>query len=433
MIERYSRPEMTNLWKAETQYATWLDVELAALEGLERIGSAPAGSATAVRQRARIDVNKIRELERETRHEVIAFLRSIEEAVGDGANYLHFGMTSSDVVDTALAITLSRACEILLDDLETLSQTIKARAIEHRHTLCLGRTHGRGAEPTTFGLKLMTHYCEVRRNIHRLRTAKAGIEFCKVSGAVGTYATVDPAVERYVAEAFGLAIEPVTGQAVPRDRHAMLFLTFAMIASAIERLAVEIRHLQFEEVDEIREPFWDCQQGSSAMPHKRNPILCENVTGLSRLIRSVVNPGLEDIVLWHERDITHSSVERVLFPTATILLDFVLHRLDLVIANIEIDSDRMRQNLERQRPLFASQNIMLTLIRTGLTRQQAYERTQRAMMNARAHLETMDDLAWTCIGNDLGLKHCELSELGNVESFLDKVNLIFDRAMREAK
>jgi adenylosuccinate lyase len=380
MISRYSRPEMAQIWAPETRFQIWLEIEIHALEAMAGLGLAPADAARAVRERGRFEIARIAEIEQETRHEVIAFLTDLAEHVGAEARFVHQGMTSSDVLDTCLAVQLNRAAEILLDDLEALLAALKARAFEHKMTLCIGRSHGIHAEPTTFGLKLAQAYAEFERNRDRLRQAQREIATCAISGAVGTFADVDPRVEAHVAEALGLEVEPISSQVIPRDRHAMFFATLAVIASSVERLAIEIRHLQRSEVGEAEEPFAAGQKGSSAMPHKRNPVLSENLTGLARLVRSAVVPALENVALWHERDISHSSVERVIAPDATVTLDFALERLTRLIAGLVVHRGAMARNLERLGGLVHSQRVLLALVQAGLSREDAYRLVQRNAM-----------------------------------------------------
>ena len=346
MIPRYARPEMTALWEAESRFSIWLEIETHAMDAMVKLGIVPADAAEAVRARGGFDVARIDEIEREVKHDVIAFLTSLAEHVGPEARFVHQGMTSSDVLDTCLNVQLVRAADILLTDMEALLAALKKRAFEHKMSACIGRSHGIHAEPTTFGLKLAQAYAEFDRNKSRLQAARAEIATCAISGAVGTFANIDPSVEAHVAEQMGLEAEPVSTQVIPRDRHAMFFATLGVIASSIERLAVEVRHLQRTEVLEAEEYFSEGQKGSSAMPHKRNPVLTENLTGLARLVRGMALPAMENVALWHERDISHSSVERMIGPDATITLDFALARLTGVIENLVVYPDRMQANLD---------------------------------------------------------------------------------------
>jgi adenylosuccinate lyase len=382
MIPRYSRPEMTRIWAAENRFRIWLEIEACACEAQAALGVIPEGAARAVRERGAFEIERIDEIERETRHDVIAFLTNLAEHVGAEARFVHQGMTSSDVLDTCLAVQLTRAADVLLADLDALLAALKRRAFEHKYTPTVGRSHGIHAEPTTFGLKLAGHYAEFARNRVRLAAARKEVATCKISGAVGTFANVDPAVEAHVAEKLGLEPEPISTQVIPRDRHAQFFMTLALIGAGVERLATEIRHLQRTELREAEEYFAPGQKGSSAMPHKRNPVLSENLTGLARLIRSTVVPALEDVALWHERDISHSSVERVIAPDATIALDFALARLTGLVDRLLVYPERMRQNLDALGGLVDSQRVLLALTQAGMSREDAYAAVQRHAMAA---------------------------------------------------
>src|SRR5512134_2720310 len=382
MIPRYSRPEMAALWEPSTRFRIWLEIEAHACDAQARLGVIPKEAAEAVWAKGAFEVERIDAIERETRHDVIAFLTNLAEHVGPEARFVHQGMTSSDVLDTCLAVQLSRAADILLADMDAILAALKRRAFEHKLTPCIGRSHGIHAEPTSFGLKLAGFYAEWRRNRERLTAARREIATCAISGAVGTFATIDPAVEEYVAEKMGLAIEPVSTQVIPRDRHAMFFATLGVIASSVERLALEIRHLQRTEVREAEEYFAEGQKGSSAMPHKRNPILTENLTGLARVVRAAVIPAMENVALWHERDISHSSVERFIGPDATITLDFALARLADVIDRLLVYPEAMRANLDRLRGLLFSQRVLLALTQSGVSREDAYRLVQRHAMAA---------------------------------------------------
>ena len=384
MVPRYSRPEMVDLWSAESRFRIWFEIEAHALDAMAELGTVPASAATAVwdwwATNPPIDVARIDAIEAVTRHDVIAFLTWVSENVGDEARFLHQGMTSSDVLDTALAVQLARATDILLADLDALLAVLERRAHEHKMTPTIGRSHGIHAEPVTFGLKLAEAHAEFARAKTRLLAARADIATCAISGAVGTFANIDPRVEAHVAAKLGLAIEPVSTQVIPRDRHAMYFATLGVIASSIERLATEIRHLQRTEVLEAEEYFAPGQKGSSAMPHKRNPVLTENLTGLARMVRSAVMPALENVALWHERDISHSSVERFIGPDATITLDFALHRLTGVIDKLLVYPARMQKNLDRMGGLVHSQRVLLALTQAGMSREDAYKAVQRNAM-----------------------------------------------------
>jgi len=386
MVPRYSRPEMTAIWSPENRYRIWFAIEVFAAEAMGRIGIIPADDARKIRAAfdadvlGEIDIAAIDEIEAVTRHDVIAFLTWAGGKMGPEARWLHQGMTSSDVLDTALAVQLKQAADLLLADLDALLDVLKRRALEHKLTPTIGRSHGIHAEPTSFGLKLAFAYAEFDRCRARLRLARDEVATCAISGAVGTFANVDPAVEAHVAAELGLTPEPISTQVIPRDRHAMFFATLGVIASSIERLAVEVRHLQRTEVLEAEEYFAPGQKGSSAMPHKRNPVLTENLTGLARVVRSAVTPALENVALWHERDISHSSVERFIGPDATITLDFALARLTQVIDKLVVYPDRMRRNLDRMGGLVHSQRVLLALTQAGLSREESYALVQRNAM-----------------------------------------------------
>ena len=380
MIPRYSRPVMSAIWEPQNRFRIWLEIETHAADALAAAGVIPKAAAKTIREKGGFDVARIDAIEREVKHDVIAFLTSVAEHVGPEARYLHQGMTSSDVLDTCLAVQLKQASDILLADLDALLAALKRRAIEHKMTPTIGRSHAIHAEPTTFGLKLAGHYAEFHRNRERLLRAREEIATCAISGAVGTFANVDPAVEAYVAEKLGLKVEPVSTQVIPRDRHAAFFATLAVIAAGIERLATEIRHLQRSEVREAEEYFSPGQKGSSAMPHKRNPVLSENLTGLARLVRAAVVPALENVTLWHERDISHSSVERVIAPDATIALDFALARAADLVERLVVYPEAMRANLDRLGGLVHSQRVLLALTQAGMSREDAYRAVQRNAM-----------------------------------------------------
>jgi adenylosuccinate lyase len=384
MVPRYSRPAMTALWEPEARFRIWFEIEAHATEALAELGVVPKSAAEALwawwATDPKIDVAAIDAIEAVTKHDVIAFLTWVAEQVGDEARFMHQGMTSSDVLDTCLAVQLARASDLLLDDLDQLLEVLKRRAHEHKLTPTIGRSHGIHAEPVTFGLKLAEAYAEFSRARARLVAARADIATCAISGAVGTFANIDPLVERHVADKLGLTVEPVSTQVIPRDRHAMYFATLGVIASSIERLATEIRHLQRTEVLEAEEYFSPGQKGSSAMPHKRNPVLTENLTGLARMVRSAVAPALENVALWHERDISHSSVERFIGPDATITLDFALARLTGVVDKLLVYPERMQRNLDRMGGLVHSQRVLLALTQAGGTREDAYRLVQRNAM-----------------------------------------------------
>jgi len=380
MIPRYSRPEMVKIWEPETRFRIWFEIEAHATDALAELGVVPKEAAEAIWKKGAFEVDRIDAIEAEVKHDVIAFLTNVAEHVGEPARFMHQGMTSSDVLDTCLAVQLARASDILIADLDGLLAVLKRRAHEHKMTPTIGRSHGIHAEPVTFGLKLAQAYAEFARNRARLVAARADVATCAISGAVGTFANIDPRVEAHVAEKMGLTVEPVSTQVIPRDRHAMFFATLGVIASSVERLATEIRHLQRTEVLEAEEYFSPGQKGSSAMPHKRNPILTENLTGLARLVRGYVTPALENVALWHERDISHSSVERMIGPDATVTLDFALARLTGVIDKLLVYPARMQKNLDRMGGLVHSQRVLLALTQAGISREDAYRIVQRNAM-----------------------------------------------------
>jgi adenylosuccinate lyase len=384
MIPRYSRPEMVAIWSPETRFRIWFEIEAHATTALADIGVVPHEAARAIWEKggaARFDVDRIDEIERTTKHDVIAFLTHLGEIVGPEARFLHQGMTSSDVLDTALSVQLQRASDLLLADVDKLLVAIEKRAREHKYTITIGRSHGIHAEPTTFGIKLAEAYAEFTRHRARLVAARSEISVAAISGAIGTFANIDPRVEAYVANKLGLAVEPVSTQVIPRDRHAMFFATLGVVASSIERVATEIRHLQRTEVLEAEEFFSPGQKGSSAMPHKRNPVLSENLTGLARLVRGMVTPALENVALWHERDISHSSVERMIGPDATVTLDFALARLTGLIDSLLVYPNNMRRNLDLLGGLHNSQRVLLALTQAGMSREDAYAAVQRNAMD----------------------------------------------------
>ncbi len=386
MIPRYSRPEMVKIWSQENKYNIWFDIEIYALEALEELGVAPKGTAIRIRENflksgGKFDANRVDEIESVTKHDVIAFLTHLAELVGENSRFVHYGMTSSDVLDTCLSAQLAQASDILIDDLERLLAALKKRAFEHKNTVCVGRSHGIHAEPVTFGLKLARFYAEFERSLKRLKVAKEEISVCAISGAVGTFANVDPFVQKYVAEKLGLDEEPISSQVIPRDRHAAYFAALGVIASSVENLAIEVRHLQRTEVLEAEEFFSKGQKGSSAMPHKRNPVLSENLTGLARIVRSAVVPALENVALWHERDISHSSVERMIAPDATVTLDFALNRLVGLIDNLVVHEKNMQKNLDQLGGLVFSQRVLLALIFDAkISREDAYKIVQTNAM-----------------------------------------------------
>ncbi len=380
MIPRYSRPEMTRLWEPNHRFQIWLDIELLAVEGWEKVGRIPSGTAAAIRKKAKFNVDRIEEIERTVKHDVIAFLTNVGESVGPTARFLHLGLTSSDVLDTCFSVQLQQASDLLLKDMQQLLKALETLAKKHRKTVMMGRTHGIHAEPITFGLKVASWYEEMKRHLRRLELAREEVSVGKISGAVGTYAHLDPQVEHYVCERLGLKVDSLSTQVIARDRYAVFFTRLALLASSAEKIAMEIRHLQRTEVLEVEEFFSEGQKGSSAMPHKRNPILSENICGLARLVRSAAIPAMENIALWHERDISHSSVERMIGPETTILMDFLLVRLTGLITNLLVYPENMKKNLQKMGKLIFSEGILLQLVESGMTREQAYGFVQKHAM-----------------------------------------------------
>jgi adenylosuccinate lyase len=428
MIPRYARKEAAQIWSAQTRFKIMFEIEAYAADAMAELGVIPKEAARVIWEKGRDaiwDADRIDEIEREVKHDVIAFLTHVTEIVGPEARFLHQGMTSSDVNDTALAVQLSRATDLLIEDVDLVLAALKRRAYEHRYTPTVGRSHAIHAEPTTFGLKLAGHYAEFVRAKERLAMARFEIATCAISGAVGTFANIDPKVEEYVAGKLGLAVEPVSTQVIPRDRHAAYFAALAVVASSIERLATEIRHLQRTEVLEAEEPFEVGQKGSSAMPHKRNPILTENLTGLARLVRSAVVPALEDVTLWHERDISHSSVERGIAPDTTVHLDFALRRLASVMERLVIYPENMAKNLDRLGGLVHSQRVLLGLTQKGLSREASYAAVQRNAMKVwRGEGNFLDFLK---ADPEVTLSDAELSELFDLAYHFKNVDRIFAR------
>ena len=430
MIPRYARPDMTALWEAESRFSIWLEIETHALDAMVKLGIVPEDAAKAVREKGGFDVDRIDEIEREVKHDVIAFLTSLSEHVGPEARFVHQGMTSSDVLDTCFNVQLVRASDILLDDMDALLAALKKRAMEHKKSATIGRSHGIHAEPTTFGLKLAQAYAEFDRCRDRLLAARKEVATCAISGAVGTFANIDPSVEAHVADAMGLEVEPVSTQVIPRDRHAMFFATLGVIASSMERLATEVRHLQRTEVLEAEEYFSEGQKGSSAMPHKRNPVLTENLTGLARLVRGMAVPAMENVALWHERDISHSSVERMIGPDATITLDFALVRLTNVVENLVVYPERMQANLDKLGGLVHSQRVLLALTQAGVSREDAYRLVQRnAMPVWRGEGQFLDLLK---ADEEVVLSDANLEALFDLGYHFKHVDTIFNRVFGES-
>ena len=430
MIERYSREEVKKIWQDHNRYKIWLDIELAAALAMEKYKLIPKGVYKKVKSKSKIDVKKILKIEGKVRHDVIAFLSSIMERSGKEGRFLHKGMTSSDVLDTCFNLQLKQSGEILLKDIDNLLSAIKKQSIKHKFTLCIGRSHGIHAEPTTFGLKLLTYYAEFSRNKKRLEKAIEDISTCAISGAVGTFANIDPRIEKFVANKLKLKIEPISTQIIPRDRHAHFFSVLGIIASSIERFSVEIRNLQRTEVAEVYEFFKKKQMGSSAMPHKKNPVLSENLTGLARLIRSMVIPAMENVALWHERDISHSSVERNIGPDATVTLDFALNRMNEVVNSMKINKNNMKKNLDLTKGLFFSQRVMLFLTEKGLKREVAYRIVQKCALRAiDQNISFYDSLM-----EDKKIR--DIITVNNLKNLFDfgyhtkKINVIFNRVLK---
>ena len=427
MIPRYTRPEMAHIWSAASKFEIWFEIEAHACDAQAKLGVIPQQAAKEVWDKGTFEVARIDEIEAEIHHDVLAFLTNLAEHVGPSARFVHQGMTSSDVLDTCFNVQLVKATDILLDDMDRLLAVLKRRAFEHKNDICIGRSHGIHAEPTTFGLKIAQAYAEFDRCKMRLERARKEIATCAISGAVGTFANIDPSVEAHVAEAMGLEIEPISTQVIPRDRHAMYFSTLAVIASSIERLATEIRHLQRSEVLEVEEFFAENQKGSSAMPHKRNPVLTENLTGLARLVRSAAIPALENVALWHERDISHSSVERGIAPDATSTLDFALNRLTGIMDKLTVYSNNMKANLEKLGGLINSGRVLLALTQSGVSREDAYNYVQRnAMPVWRGEGDFLDLLkADSDVMAALSVK--ELQAMFDLDYHTKHVNTIFAR------
>ena len=427
MIPRYSRPEMTQIWSEHSKFQIWFEIEAHACDAQAELGVIPHSAAQTIWEKGKFDIDRINEIERETKHDVIAFLTNLAEYVGPDARFVHQGMTSSDILDTTLSVQLARAADILLAGLDRVLSALKTRANEHKYTPTIGRSHAIHAEPTTFGIKLARFYAEFQRNKKRLQAAKLEISTCAISGAVGTFAHIDPMVERYVAKKMQLQIEPISSQVIPRDRHAMFFAVLGVIASSVENLAIEVRHLQRTEVREAEEFFSAGQKGSSAMPHKRNPVLTENLTGLARMVRSAVIPALENVALWHERDISHSSVERMIGPDATITLDFALNRLAGVVEKLVVYPEQMQANLDALGGLVHSQQILLALTQKGVSREDAYRLVQKHAMDVwktgGSYLDRMKS------DDEVGqyLTNAELEQLFDTKQHHQHVDTIFTR------
>ncbi|MAJ23704.1 MAG: adenylosuccinate lyase [Candidatus Pelagibacter sp. TMED64] len=427
MIKRYSRKELTSIWEEFNKYKIWLDIEIAAAEGMEKINLIPKGISSLVKKKTKIKVNRIHQIENKVKHDVIAFLTSVTEQVGYKARFLHQGMTSSDVLDTCFNMQLVQSGKILLKDIDQILLVLKSQAKKYKNTVCIGRSHGIHAEPITFGLKLASYFAEFKRNRKRLIQAIDEISTCAVSGAVGTFANIDPRVEKYVAKKLKLKIEPISTQIIPRDRHAYFFSVLGIVAGSVERVSTEIRHLQRTEVQEVTEFFSKEQKGSSAMPHKKNPILSENLTGLARLVRSYVIPALENIALWHERDISHSSVERNIGPDATITLDFALVRLKSILKNMNVYPKKMLENLHLTKGMIFSQQVMLELTKNGFSREEAYKIVQK---HAKFSWENKVTLLKSLISDKNLTKKIAVNKLNkifNISYHTKKIDYIFKR------
>jgi adenylosuccinate lyase len=427
MIERYSRPEMARLWTSEAKYDSWLRVELAVCEVYARRGVVPGDALNRIKARAKVDPQRIDEIEATTRHDVIAFLTNLEESIGPDSRYVHIGMTSSDVLDTALALQLQQASGLILAGVERLRAALRALALAHKTTLCVGRSHGIHAEPMTFGLKAALWYAEAGRNLERMRRARETVRVGKISGAVGTFAHIDPDVEEEACHLLGLEPAPISSQIVQRDRHAEFMATLAIVAASLEKIAVEVRALQRTEIGEVEEPFAEGQKGSSAMPHKRNPVSSENITGLARLVRANAGAALENVTLWHERDISHSSVERVILPDSTTLLDYMLNRYAGVLEGLRVYPERMRENMERSFGLMYSQRVLLRLTEVGLARQPAYEIVQRNAMRAWTERRPFQELLAADPEVTAHLTPAALAECFDPAWYLRNVDAIYRR------
>ncbi len=427
MIERYARPEMAGIWEAENRFRIWLDIEILAMEAMARKGWVPADALARVRKNAKFDIARIDEIERRVRHDVIAFLTSVAEHVGEDSRFLHVGMTSSDVLDTSFAVQMRQALTLLIKEAQKVFEVLKKRAFEHKDTVMIGRTHGIHAEPVTFGLKMALWADEMRRNIARLKRSREVISVGKLSGAVGTFATIDPSVEEYVCRKLKLKPAPVSTQIIQRDRHAEVFAILAVVGSSLEKFATEIRHLQRTEVLEAEEHFFEGQKGSSAMPHKRNPVLSENLCGLARLLRGYAVTAFENVALWHERDISHSSAERVIAPDATIVLDFALARFRGIMETLVVYPDRMKKNIAKTHGLLFSQRVMLALAARGLSRERAYEIVQKSAMEAWRKEKDVAGILWKDREVRSRMSREEFRELFDLKHYIRNIDALLDR------
>ncbi len=430
MIKRYSRNEIAKIWDEKNKYQIWLNIEIAAAQSMEKFGIIPKGVASKIKKKAKINVDKIHKIESKVKHDVIAFLTSITEKIGNEGKYLHKGMTSSDILDTSFNLQLVQASKILSKDIDEILRILKKKSFKYKNTICVGRTHGIHAEPTTFGLKLTSFYEEFKRNKKRLTNAIEEISTCAISGAVGNFANVDPRVEKYVAKKLNLRVEPISSQVIPRDRHAYFFSVLAIIAGSVERIATEIRNLQKTEVQEVEEFFEKKQKGSSAMPHKKNPILSENLTGLARMVRSYVIPALENISLWHERDISHSSVERNIGPDSTVTLDFALYRLKDILENMNVYPKKMLKNLNITNGIIFSQRVMLELTKHGFSREKAYTIVQKNVQNSlKKNISLYESLINDTLINKK-ISNKDLIRIFDLGYYTKKINIIFKRIFK---
>lgn len=433
MIPRYSREQLVKIWTPNNKFKIWLNIEILACEAQCELGIIPKNSLKIIKKKADFEVERIDTIEKEVKHDVIAFLTNLAENVGIDSRFIHQGMTSSDVLDTCLSVQMKQSCKIIISELRELIEIIREKAIEHKNTICIGRSHGIYAEPTTFGLKLLKVYAEFKRNLKRLIEAEKNISVCAISGAVGTFANIDPFVEQYVAKKLGLRPEPISTQVIPRDRHAHLFSIIGILASSIENISIEIRHLQRSEVNEVQEFFSKTQKGSSAMPHKKNPILSENLTGISRVIRSSVFPLMENISLWHERDISHSSVERIVCPDALILIDFSLNRLKGVIKNLVVNKKKMKLNLMNTNGLYNSQRVLLELTKKGISREKAYRIVQSVAMKSWDKNINFQTLLQRDKEVKKFLSRNDLAKIFDLNYYLKYVNFLFDRVLKNGQ
>ena len=427
MIPRYSRKEISEIWKPKNKFKIWLKIEILICEALNELGKVPTKSLKVIKEKAKFDEKRIDEIEKDVKHDVIAFLTNLAENIGEESRFIHQGVTSSDILDTTLSIQLKESCLIIKKELKKLLEVLKEKAVSYKKTPCIGRSHGIFAEPTTFGLKMLGKYFEFKRSYERFLEAEKNISVCAISGAVGTFANIDPYAQDYVAKKLKIRSEEVSTQVIPRDRYAYLFSVIAIIASSLENLAIEIRHLQRSELGEVEEFFSEKQKGSSAMPHKRNPVLSENITGIARIIRANILPILENISLWHERDISHSSVERVIFPDTLILLDFSLSRMSDVIKNLIINEEKMLANLNSSKGLYNSQRVLLKLIDKGLTREDAYRKVQKIAMDSWNQNKNFKDLLKKNKSIKSFLSHKEIDKIFELEYHFKNINHIFKK------